>query len=519
MAFGADTSFSRGSLTGLWNDAAEPGWGAAIIHQYAMIFATVYTYDNAGNATWYVASACPVSGNGCSGPLYSVAGGTNPTSAWGSPNTKVTQVGAITFSFGDANTGSISFSINGSNGVKAIVRDVFATTPPSTAQTTSATGYVPDTASSDGVLSGLWNNPNEPGWGSAITQQYGMIFATFYTYDDLGKPTWYVASACPVAGSGCAGPLYAVSGGTNPVSPWGAPSTKVTQVGMITYSFSDANTGAMSYSINGLTATKAISRYVFASAPATLIGFYGARYTQVAETAGFTNFLWESLWFGEDEALATIGAAKKPTVLDVSNYLFVGSGTRHTLAPNAESKLLALRDRLVAKNLMPYVQYLYTIDEPDLSVATDADLAGANQIARKVFPSAKLVVIYAGITRLSRIADYDLVGFDDYDQGDNIFNRTFFPFPPQSDYQRLLDRMSPGQKVILVPGGGDPWRQDPAAFFSKAASDTRVGMIASFLWIDTTNPDGSILPGIRNNGMARTYCAAAVGMLRNSYVC
>ena len=260
MAFVADTASPNGSLTGLWNNADQPGWGTAITHQYGIIFATFYTYDSAGNPTWYVASECAVSDSGCTGPLYTVTGGTNPIDVWNAPNKIVTQVGTVTFTFTDANTGTMSYSINGSNGVKTITKSVFVSAP-------AGGGTGGANSSLNGSFTGLWNNADQPGWGAAVTHQYGMIFATFYTYDSAGNPTWYVASACPVSGSGCTGPLYAVTGGTNPIDVWNAPNKIVTQVGTMTFTFTDANTGTMSYSINGSNGTKTITKSVFASPP------------------------------------------------------------------------------------------------------------------------------------------------------------------------------------------------------------------------------------------------------------
>ena len=260
MAFVADTTSLNGSLTGLWNNADQPGWGTAITHQYGMIFATFYTYDKTGNPTWYVASACAVSGSGCTGPLYNVTGGTNPIDVWNAPNKIVTQVGTVTFTFTDANTGTMSYTINGSNGIKTITKPVFAS-PPTGGGIGAANSLL------NGSFTGLWNNADQPGWGTAIIHQYGIIFATFYTYDNAGNPTWYVASSCPVSGNGCTGPLYTVTGGTNPIDVWNAPNKIVTQVGTVTFTFINANTGTMSYSINGSNGVKTITKPVFAAPP------------------------------------------------------------------------------------------------------------------------------------------------------------------------------------------------------------------------------------------------------------
>jgi hypothetical protein len=63
-----------------------------------------------------------VSGNGCSGDLYQVTGGSALTAAWNGLNIVVTKVGAATFAFTAANNGSMSYSINGVTGNRVITR-------------------------------------------------------------------------------------------------------------------------------------------------------------------------------------------------------------------------------------------------------------------------------------------------------------------------------------------------------------------------------------------------------------
>ena len=116
-------------------------------------------------------------------------------------------------------------------------------------------------------MTGLWWNQNESGWGVGLTQQYGVIFATLYTYDFEGRPTWYVASNCVVAADGCTGDLYAVTGGSPLTVPWNDANKIVTTVGTINFAFTDTNTGTMNYTINGVTGSRAITRQVFATEP------------------------------------------------------------------------------------------------------------------------------------------------------------------------------------------------------------------------------------------------------------
>jgi hypothetical protein len=238
-------------MTGLWWNQGEPGWGTAITHQYGMFFVTLYTYDSNHNPVWYVASNCPVAANGCAGTLYSVKGGTSLTVPWNGSNVAVTPAGTLNLTFTDANTGTMSYTINGVNGSTAIARNVFAS-----GSTPTATDY-----------SGLWWNASESGWGVALTRQSNMAFATLYTYDSNGNPKWYTASSCPIIDTGCKGSLYAVTGGSPLTATWSGP-VLATEVGNLNLVFTDANAGTMTFTLNGKSSSKAITRSLFANPPA-----------------------------------------------------------------------------------------------------------------------------------------------------------------------------------------------------------------------------------------------------------
>lgn len=164
----------------------------------------------------------------------------------------------------------------------------------------SSAGFTVNTTTSP--MTGLWWNQNESGWGTGLTQQYGIIFATLYTYDSEGKSTWYVASNCAVSADGCTGDLYAVTGGSAMTVPWNGTNKIVAPVGTIKFAFTDTNTGTMNYTINGVAGSKAITRQVFATAPVQTGGFpfdfKGVRFNSITyspnvglcmATASFTN--------------------------------------------------------------------------------------------------------------------------------------------------------------------------------------------------------------------------------------
>lgn len=129
-AYTLDTSASPSPISGLWWNQNESGWGANLIQQYDVIFVTMFTYDGAGNPTWYVASDCAVTGGGCQGYLYEVTGGSMPTETWNGNNKVVTPVGTISLAFADNDNGTMNYTINGAPGSKAITRQVWRTAPP-----------------------------------------------------------------------------------------------------------------------------------------------------------------------------------------------------------------------------------------------------------------------------------------------------------------------------------------------------------------------------------------------------
>lgn len=241
-------------MTGLWWNQNESGWGISLTQQGPVIFAAWYTYDQSGAPLWYVMSNCTVAGNGCNGDIYRVVGGTPLTTSWSGSGKVVTKVGAGTFAFTDNNTGVLNYTVNGASGIKNITRQIFAS---------GTTGPAVD-------YSALWWNANESGWGISLTQQYGIIFVTMFTYDAGGNPVWYVASYCPVSGSGCTGTLYKTSGGSAPTLPWVGPIT-ATPVGTITFAFTDASNGTMSFMIDGLAGTRTISKEIFYTAKSPVL--------------------------------------------------------------------------------------------------------------------------------------------------------------------------------------------------------------------------------------------------------
>jgi len=111
----------------------------------------------------------------------------------------------------------------------------------------------------------LWWNPSESGWGLNLIQHpNGIIFAIWYTYDPNGKMTWYhVPSGTWTDSMTYTGTLYAVAGPAFTANPFNTSMVKRTPVGSATLSFSSSTTGTWSYTVDGASGSKSISRLPF----------------------------------------------------------------------------------------------------------------------------------------------------------------------------------------------------------------------------------------------------------------
>lgn len=243
---------SPGALTGLWWNSGESGWGVHFTQRRDVIFAAWYTYDATGAPKWYVASNCalPAGNTGisgtCSGSLYEVSGPVFFGAPFNPGLVNVAAAGTLQVAFQNANSASMTYTIGAQTRTVALSRQVFAsgTTPP-------AVDYTD-----------LWWNPDESGWGMAISHQYAVMFLAWYVYDATGKPVWYVASDCAVSGSLCVGNLYRTTG--PPSGPVFDPArVQVFAAGTVNLIFTDANNGLLTYTVDGVTASKAIRRQAF----------------------------------------------------------------------------------------------------------------------------------------------------------------------------------------------------------------------------------------------------------------
>jgi lysyl endopeptidase len=140
----------------------------------------------------------------------------------------------------------------------------------------------------------LWFNEATQGWGVNLNHQGNTIFATLFNYASDLQPLWLVASGLALQADGSfTGTLYRLTGPPYFQLPWNPSGTNLTTVGTMTVSFSGPSAGTLSYSVNGVSVTRSITKQVFATPVPTCTFGTGSR-------AGLTNY--QDLWFNPSES-------------------------------------------------------------------------------------------------------------------------------------------------------------------------------------------------------------------------
>jgi len=255
------------NYTALWWVPTESGWGINLNHQGTIVFATLFTYDASGAPMWLVMPGGNLQADGTtfSGELFRTTGpafNANPFTPITGAN--VTSVGTMSIAFAGADQATLGYTVNGVAVTKSIRRQVYGTRAANCVATA-------DSRVSTANYQDLWWNANESGWGVNVTHQDNTLFATLFTYDAAGRGLWLVMpGGARQADGSFLGDLFRTTGpafNSQPFTPIGAGN--VANVGTMRLVFSDGNTGTLSYTYNGTTVSKAITRQVFSSpAPA-----------------------------------------------------------------------------------------------------------------------------------------------------------------------------------------------------------------------------------------------------------
>jgi hypothetical protein len=244
---------------GIWGVPAESGWGIDFTHQGDIIFASWFTYDANGKPYWFSAALQQQSDGSFAGAIDLTSG--PPYSAVPFDPTRVTHttVGTGGLTFSDATHGTFSYTVNGVSQVKQLTLFVFATPVPvctfnSTLAATQAVNY-----------QDMWWVPAESGWGINFTHQGDIIFASWFTYDLNGNPTWVSAALTKTGARTYVGALDATTGPPFSSVPFDSTHVTHTPVGTASVTFTDGANATLVYTLNGVSQTKALTRFVFRS--------------------------------------------------------------------------------------------------------------------------------------------------------------------------------------------------------------------------------------------------------------
>jgi YVTN family beta-propeller protein len=252
------------NVQGSWWGApagSESGWGLKIAHQGNTLFATWFTYDNDGQPLWLVMSNGTRNGdNSYTGDLYRMTG--PPFNAVFDPAKVVnTRVGAATLAFDNATTGNLTANVLGVNIYKKITRFEYANPVPQCAAG-GASGTLPN------YQDLWWKSPanSEPGWGVFITHQGDTLFVAIFTYAADGRGMWLSGSNVTRTGNGTySGALFRGIGPPYTAAQWDRSKVALAPVGTVSLTFADAGNATMTYTVDTITQTKAITRHQFAT--------------------------------------------------------------------------------------------------------------------------------------------------------------------------------------------------------------------------------------------------------------
>ncbi|MCB1587761.1 MAG: hypothetical protein KDI56_02550 [Xanthomonadales bacterium] len=245
-----------------WWNAAEPGWGYNLSHQGDLLYGTWYSYaPDDGLPMFLTVEARQTSAGNFAGPVYRVAGTPFQMINGSQAFTAVTQVGTAQLAFDGNGALTLGYSLFDVEQTKMLERFVFGSTAPTCVGTTAsragATNY-----------SDLWWNSSEAGWGLTLAHQGNTIFLLWYTYGEGGRDQWISGSSLVLQADGSyVGELQRPQMGV-PLPQIMGPATSfpVPGFGSATLRFTDGENGTFEYTVDGVTQTKAIQRFVVVAA-------------------------------------------------------------------------------------------------------------------------------------------------------------------------------------------------------------------------------------------------------------
>jgi hypothetical protein len=233
-----------------WSGLQENGWGISITQHRDILFSELFIYDAQGQPIWVVmpGGSWNASFTRFTGPVF-IPSGSYFAAYDASRHSVGPQAGTVTLDFASRASATLSYTINGISGSKQIQR----------------IGFGPPDSTPVGSYGDLWwGGTAQNGWGISVNQQYRTLFSVWYTYDRNGSPTWFVMPGGTwTAANTYTAAAYRASGPPWLGVPYDASRHSTAPAGTVTFTFTDAQNAAMSYTIDGVSGTNALTRVPF----------------------------------------------------------------------------------------------------------------------------------------------------------------------------------------------------------------------------------------------------------------
>lgn len=230
-------------------------------------------------------------------------------------------------------------------------------------------------------------------------------------------------------------------------------------------------------------------------------GYYAAFGDQANEVKDHTNLYWESRFFSPEQVIQNIKTANMDTVLDVARELFEKIDGKLVPTVDARERLKNLFDSFKTAGILQNIKVLYPMDEPDVNGVEEympERVALLKEVASNYeeLTGVKIgVILYGKRMPYKNTECFDIIGLDWYDKKSTIL-------ADGSCYDILRQQLSPGQQLILVPGGA--YGQDPMPFVNYAHLHEDVYAVVPFLWSSFDDGKNSAT-GIRDNNLRDIY--------------
>lgn len=237
-----------------WGGSTQNGWGVSIIEHRDTLFGIIYAYDDLSEASrWFAipGGTWDDTHTRYTGQIYMPSG--SPFQSYDASRFVVgPSLGVATFIFTDPGHVTLNVEmpnnqLNSKFGRIALTRQSFASG---------------SSALSVGDM--WWGGTTQNGWGIAVLQQAGALFAVWFTYGSDGLPTWYVMpTGTWTASDTYDGRMYLTTNYSDWLADYIPDRLKVTDMGPFRFHFSADGTATFTYQMGNLSGTLPLTRQPF----------------------------------------------------------------------------------------------------------------------------------------------------------------------------------------------------------------------------------------------------------------